>query len=302
MKQKKKILFAIESLTLAGSEKSLIALLSNLDSKKYDIDLQLFHYGKELEKFIPNHVNLLPALDYTLFAAQSWKDTFKEGLLNRKLSYLRAKLFYSLGLRMKKRNHSEIAKLYWNSVGNAFKTSKREYDVAIGFAQGFPTFYVADKIKARKKFCWINANMVLKGQHREFINNYYQKFDKVVCITSQTKQIIQSQLSSLKNLMILENIVDYRKIMKASNLKDVKFEKNKTNILTVGRLNKNSKGMDIALDAIMELKKKRNDFHWYFLGDGSFRTEMASFILNNGLQNIATLLKTDENPYFKAAD
>src|SRR5690606_29922239 len=103
---------------------------------------------------------------------------------------------------------------------------KKEYDAAIGFAQGFPTFYVMDKVIAQKKFCWINANMVLEGEHREYIKNYYQKFNNVVCITPQTKEIIQKQLPSLSNLIVLENIIDYQDILQASSAKDVRFDKN----------------------------------------------------------------------------
>ena len=71
-KYKKKLLFVNESLALAGGEKSLIALLSKLDPNKYEIDLQLFKYGKELDAFIPEHVNILPPLPYTQFVTKGW--------------------------------------------------------------------------------------------------------------------------------------------------------------------------------------------------------------------------------------
>ena len=151
MKQKKKVLFVIESLTLAGSEKSLIALLTNLDSNLYEIDLQLFRFGGELQKFIPSYINVLPELSYITYSSKSWRFNIKEALLNRKFSSLISKMQFSFGLRTRKRNHSEIAKLYWKSAENAFTTSKKNYDVAIAFAQGIPTFYVIDKIKAKKK-------------------------------------------------------------------------------------------------------------------------------------------------------
>ena len=48
---KKKVLFVIESLTCAGGEKSLTTLLNLFNYEKYDVELQLFSYGGELEKW-----------------------------------------------------------------------------------------------------------------------------------------------------------------------------------------------------------------------------------------------------------
>ena len=305
MNQRKKILFVIESLTLAGSEKSLIALLSNLDSKKYDIDLQLFHYGKELEKFIPDHVNLLPALDYTLFAAQSWKDTFKQGLLNKKLSYLKAKLFFSLGLRMKKRNHSEIAKLYWNSVGNAFQTSNREYDIAIAFAQGVPTFYVVDKVIAKKKITWVNANMQFTENNKEFQESYYSQFDVIVPISEGTKNHLLNIFPHLEDkYKVIPNIIDFNSISQLANAYSPPMNPKSFRILTVGRLDNGMKGMDITIKSVKILRDKGLDFQWYILGKGPFEQAMRNYISENKLSENVHLMGTTDNPYpyFKAAD
>lgn len=54
---KKKILFVIDSLICAGAEKSLITLLSLIDYSRYDVDLQLFKYGGEFEKYLNKNVN-----------------------------------------------------------------------------------------------------------------------------------------------------------------------------------------------------------------------------------------------------
>ena len=69
--RKRKILFVIESLGAAGAEKSLVTFLSVLDKTKYEIDLQLFSYGGEFERYLPSEVNLLSPLEYTQFANKS---------------------------------------------------------------------------------------------------------------------------------------------------------------------------------------------------------------------------------------
>ena len=64
---KKRILFVIESLFAAGAEKSMVTLMSLIDYEKYDVDLQMFRYGGELEQFVPHNVRVLPPLSYSAF-------------------------------------------------------------------------------------------------------------------------------------------------------------------------------------------------------------------------------------------
>lgn len=302
--KKIKILFVQESLRLAGSEKSMVTLLRNLDSNKYAIDVQLVSYGGELEKEVPDYIQFLPELD---FVEKAKKGFLKQLFGVRSVpdfKLLKARLIYSFKLRRVKGGHSKKAQLFWQSVGKEIKSNCEKYDVAISFAQGFPTFYVADKVEATKKIAWINANMVLSGGHKEFQENYYKQFDRVICITEKTKAVIHGQMSGLKNLLVLENIVDYQDILKAAQEKTVDFKKEGFNILTVGRLNNKSKGMDIAIHAALMLREKGMNFHWYFLGEGPFKTEIERFINENNLGDFVSLLGTDKNPYpyFKETD
>lgn len=301
MKNKIKILFVIESLTLAGSEKSLIALLSHLDSKLYEINLQLFRYGGELESFLPEFVKLLPPLAYNEFAGKS----LIQNLKSRKFRYLRAKLTYTISLRMKNRNVSDIAKLYWKSVQNAFIIQDREYDIAIAYAQGAPTYYVIDKIKARKKITWVNANVQFTKHNLLFEKGYYNQYDKIVPVSEINQQHITNIFPDLaEKLWLLPDMLDFSSIYKMADLYFPKFEKNKFCILTVSRLEKGMKGLDITMETCRILRDKGVDFHWYILGKGSFQTEIQNFIKSHRLENYLTLLGTSPNPYpyFKAAD
>lgn len=301
MKQKKDLLFVIESLTLAGSEKSLIALLSNLDSDLYNVDLQLFKYGEELEKFIPNFVNILSPLDYPLFVQKSIPDNIR----SKNFKFLLAKLKYSAGLRTRKRNHSEIAKLYWESVKDVFKIGKKKYDVAIAFAQGVPTFYVIDKVMAKKKITWVNANVQFTKYNKRFQENYYNQYDVIVAISEGTKKHLGSIFPHLANkYCVIPNIIDYETISKHANSYQSAMKTSVYNILTVGRLDDGMKGMDITIETCKLLKEKNIKFHWYIIGEGSFRNSMQEFIKKHQLHKQLSLIGSMDNPYpyFKAAD
>ena len=299
--EKKKILFVIESLTLAGSEKSLIALLNNLDPKLYEIDLQLFSYGGELEQFIPDFVTILPPLPYNEFVKKSLTT---KGILTS-ITFLLAKLGYSISLRFNKGNHSDKARMYWQIVNRVFSVQKKKYDIAIAYAQGIPTFYVMDKIMASKKVTWVNANMQFSKSNLKFQKKYYSQYDHIIPVSFLNKQHLEQIFPDfMEKLWLIPDMIDYKTILKMSEIERPSFNPQTFNILTVSRLETGMKGLDITIEVVKLLKDSGEDFHWYFLGQGSFKAEMELFIINNHLQNHVTLLGTASNPYpfFKAAD
>ena len=305
MSQKIKLLFVNESLALAGGERSLIALLSNLDRDIYDIDLQLFHYGGALDDFIPSYVNILQPIPYTNFASNSLIHNLKSILRKNHFKFLRSKIAYSLRLRFGKYNHPEKAQIYWETVGESIQISYKTYDVAIAYAQGVPTFYVMDKVKAKKKITWLNGKPNFSLKNKLFQRKYYERYDAIVPVSDITSNQLKEEFPDLKNkLHVLNDIVDYKSILKMAGFKSVDFKADVFNILTVARLNYKSKRYDITLKACKILTDKGIKFHWYALGEGEYRKEMERYIHENNLEQNFTLLGTTPNPYpyFKAAD
>lgn len=296
-----KLLFVNDSLALAGGERSLIALLSKLDSNLYDIDLQLFRYGEELDRFIPDYVNILPPLAYTEFSKLSWK----KSILTFNFKFLKARTNYSLKLRKGNFRNSEKAQLFWKSVGKVVAKSKKKYDVAIAYSQNSPTFYVMDKIQAKKKLAWVNVSVQYQDNNKSFQAEYYHKYDKIIPVSKDTGAHFRVEFPSLaEKLLTIEDMIDYGAILKMAELKKPSFSEDEFNILTVARLDKSQKGYDITLEACKLLKQRNLKFHWYAIGAGSYKNEMIQYIENNDLQNHFSFVGTTANPYpyFKAAD
>jgi|SRR5690554_89660 len=305
MDTKKRVLFVNESLTLAGGEKSLIALLSNLDPELYDIDLQLFQYGRELDVLIPEYVNVLPAIPYTQFANQSWAKNLLSIFSKTNFSYFKAKLGFSLAIRQGKFNTSEIAQRYWNHISSVIPNNKKKYDVVIAYAHNVPTFYVIEKTNARKKVAWVNVGLNFNGKNKDFQFDFYNFLDVIVPVSDVTSDHLKKLFPSLEpKFYTIYDMIDYQSISKMSKLHPVSFAEDKFNILTVARLNLSQKGYDITLKACKILKNKGVNFHWYAIGEGSYRQEMEVYILENNLEGHFTFLGTTPNPYpyFKAAD
>jgi glycosyltransferase involved in cell wall biosynthesis len=295
---KKSILFVIDSLDCAGAEKSLVTLLTLLDYSKYDVDLQLFGYGGALEKLLPKEVNLLEPMDYTQFAKLTLKESLIYSIRNRGLDLLLARFRYSLGIRKKNYRNSQIARIYWESVSKVISVNEKQYDIAISYAQGVPTFFVADKVKAKKKFAWVNVTYRLDEEDKTFQEKLYDEFNKIIAVSDSAKEIFIETFPHLSKKMGViydinnpELIIDMAKIDRG-----YKDDFNGIRILTIGRLNQ-QKGYDIAIDACKMLKDKGINFRWYALGKGPLEVELKEKINQYGLLSHFILLGVEPNPY-----
>lgn len=291
----RKILFVIDSLHCAGAEKSLVSLLNLINYKKYSVDLQLFNYGGEFEKFVPTEVQFLSPLDYF---SESKNGLLKNIFNLKKIHFILSRIKFSFLLRLKNYTHREQARIFWSVAQGCFKKSKNDYDIAIAYSQGVPTFYVADKVKARKKLAWVNTSYELVGKDNIFQKKYYEKFNNIVCVSDSSFKIFKNNFPVLNNrLKIIKDIVNPNIIQEMAEERiSVLKQKNIINILTIGRLEKN-KGYDIALEAAKILKEFGLDFKWYVLGVGPLKDEIQKKIAEYDLKDRFILLGITSNPY-----
>lgn len=298
---KKKILFVIDSLACAGAEKSLVTLLNLLDYEKYEVDLQLFNYGGELEELVPEQVHVLPSLQYM----EHVKVDLWNSIIRTPLTHSMARIQYSYNLRIKKSDNITKARLFWESASRVISENPVLYDSAIAYAQGVPTFYVAEKVNAIQKLAWVNVSYYLKGENKTFQENYYKKFDTVVTVSNTTKEIFtQNKLNIKGDLKVIFDINNPTMILKMAE-NGVGFQDNYKGfkILTIGRLAR-QKGYDIALEACAMLKKTGLSFRWYVLGKGPLEEEIKSKIIELNIEKEMILLgvKSNPYPYIKEAD
>lgn len=302
---KKSILFVIDSLDIAGAEKSLISLLSMLDYSTYTVDLQLFAYGHALEPFIPEEVHVLPPLKYTQFTQLNFRSALKEAVVNKQHDLLVSRLTYSATIRLKNYNNPQKAILYWKHVQNVIENNPKTYDIAISYAQGVPTYYVADKVRAKRKLAWVNVSYDPDDKVKQFQRKYYGKFDQIVTVSHSTKAVFTKHFPTLKEkVAVLYDITNPELIMQMAEL-DSGFtdDFNGIRILTVGRL-AHQKGYDLALEACEQLKKDGVHFKWYAIGKGPLEEEIKKRLKEKGLEQYFMLLgsKVNPYPYYKQAD
>ena len=301
---KKKLLFVIESLTLGGAEKSLVTLLNLLDYSKYDVDLLLFAQGGAFQQLLPSEVNLLPVPEYFAYNSIPWSSPVAKA---KKPGMLLAQLRYSAALRMGKHSHIEKAVLLWERSRNCFRCMEQEYDVAIAYAQGVPTFFVAEKVRAKKKAAWINVTYKPQGRYLDFIRPMYEKFDTVNAVSESVVEQMQETFGIPdEKVMVMKDILDVNFAGQMAQLPSdaaVQMNGSGVKILTVGRL-ANMKGYDLAIDAAKLLRDAGLDFTWYAVGDGPLRQQLEQQIASKGLEDRYILLGSRSNPYpyFAACD
>lgn len=291
---KQRILFVIDSLGVGGAEKSLVTLLNLLDYSRFEVDLQLFAYGGVFEQFLPKEVNILPPLDYTQFL----KAPMCKQILHP--SKMLARVRYSLAIRKSGLLHADKAVEYWESIGQTIARSERNYDIAIAYAQGVPTFYVIDKVDAPKKMAWVNVDYRLQGATKVFQHSYYEALNVIVPVSdSSYKTFSEDVYPEFKDKMhIIWDINDSGIITRMSLLPSEKpIDHSLPVIMTAGRLNKPQKGYDLALAAAKVLRNRDVNFRWYAVGEGPYRAEMEAYILENHLEDTFILLGATPNPY-----
>ncbi|OKL36562.1 glycosyltransferase [Domibacillus mangrovi] len=295
---KKNLLFAIDSLDVAGAEKSLVTLLSMMDYDKYTVDLMLFAHGSILEELVPKEVNILKPLKYTNFAKLSLKDSLKHSVKSKNFKMLSSRMKYSTEIRKKKYSNPQKARIFWKIVSKVVERNPKTYDVAISYAQGVPTFYVAEKVNAKKKLAWVNASYRLDEYEKTFHSQFYDQYNNIVAVSDSTKEILLETFPDYSDKMkVIYDINNPDFISKMADI-DKAFDDQFDGIrlLTIGRL-AHLKGYDIALEACKKLKESGIRFRWYVLGKGPLRTEIEQYIKENQLQEHFVLLGVHSNPY-----
>ncbi|WKB80787.1 glycosyltransferase [Cellulophaga lytica] len=290
MSYKKSILFIIESLHCGGAEKSLVTLLNNIDLIKYNVDLLILKKGGEFEKFVPKEIEV--------------------NTIKIKESNLLSKFFFKMKFFILRKTHKDVhnAQLFWKAYSNQFINQKKEYDLAIGYNQGFSTYYTIEKVQAKSKLSWLNTDYKKAGYVISEDINYYKKLNKVICVSEENEASFLSELKTINNkikTVVIKDITDKKVIQKLSleNISENISNSSFTSIITVGRLAK-AKGYELAIEACSILIKNGVNVKWFVIGEGPERINLEKLIVTYKLEEHFILLGFKENPYpyIKAAD
>ena len=295
----KKVLFIINTLRMGGAEKSLISLLHSMDPKRYDVTVLVFEEGGILEEELPQWVHLRYAgaltramiLEFRFYG----KDLLKSGRLLAYLSRIRVSLNSKFG----------IHQFSWDIIKKYIPDLPGSYDVGISYLEGYPAYYLRDKVQAKKKMAWIHTDMSRNVIHKEE-KLVYKSMDQIFTISETCRESFVKIIPEIKDrIIVFQNIVNTSEIISRANRPEIKIDwtPQKIHVVTVASLEE-VKGIDLAVKACAELIQKGFRIEWHVYGKGSQREYLLRLIRENELTDCFFLDGVVKNPYpyMKEAD
>ena len=216
--EKKKIFIFNYFMYIGGAESALLGLLNAIDYAKYDVDLFLAMHVGEFMTLIPKEVNLLPEDSrYAGYACPLRKVLFSKNFMIG-LARLKAKRKYRTYIKNKGVNESASSFQYVVKEMMPYLPEinpRHEYDLAISFIA--PHNIVAEKVRARKKICWIHTDYSVVDVNTEFELPVWSAYDYVISISPDVKKTFLQVFPSLSNKIVeMENILSPEFVRKRS--------------------------------------------------------------------------------------
>lgn len=299
----KEVLIVMPSMKMGGAEKSLISLLNRLTPETQKelgitVELMVVNINGELYGEIPSHIKQVDApADFRIFITQ-----FKELLSSRSWTVkgLLRKIQWQVEKKFCKNPEGlSVNELYWRKMSKYLENTRKEYDVAISYMDGPASYYVIDKVAAKKKIVWVHNQLEKLKVNKDFLYPFFAKADGIVTISDLcVESIVKEYPAFAKKVYSIPNLSDKAAIRaKAEAFFPEEFkEQHKPVILSIGRLFY-QKGFDIGIQAAKVLSDRDIDFAWFIMGTGELKNQLQQMIEENQLTDKVILLGVRENPY-----
>lgn len=303
---KKRIFISMHYLELGGAEAALIGMLQAMDYDRYDVDLFLHSHQGEMMRFVPKEVNLLPEIQEYAMIEKPMTEALRTGCFRVVLARLKAKWQFRRYLKCKVLQYSAAVFQY---VGNAVTPVLPsleylgEYDLAISFLN--PHNIVRDKVKAKKKICWIHTDYTRIDVNVELELPVWASFDHVISISPDVTRAFLQVFPSLKDKIVeMENILSTEFVRRRAEEFDASAELagDGVKILSVGRFCE-AKNYDNVPDICRRIREKGINLYWFLIGYGD-DSLIRQRIQEAGMEEYVIILGKRSNPYpyIKACD
>lgn len=303
---KKRIFISMHYLELGGAEAALIGMLQSMDYHRYDVDLFLHSHQGEMMQFIPKGVNLLPEIKEYAMIEKPMAMALKAGCFRVVLARLKAKWQFKRYLKQKSLSESTaIFQYVGNDVTPVLPSLEHlgEYDLAISFLN--PHNIVRDKVKAKKKICWIHTDYTRININMEQEMPVWASYDHVISISPDVTKTFLQVFPLLKGRIVeIENILSTEFIRKRAEEFDASPELagDGVKILSVGRFCE-AKNYDNVPDICRRIREQGINLYWFLIGYGD-DSLIRQRIYEAGMKDYVIILgkRTNPYPYIKACD
>ncbi len=302
---KKKILFVYPSMLIGGSTTSMLAFMNCLDPEKYSIDLQLYKNEGPLLNVLPEYVNLLP---------EAQKYTGATARINKLIKFIIKGYFLKAFFRKLKFGKIGLSQevLGYCKAKEFSKKNSNHYDYAIGYLEGWSDKYLAWGVNADRKYAWLHSTFANITGDPDIERPWMKLMDKIVFVADACRDAFNQAMPDMASkTLTIENITDSSLIRKRSEQVDFSDEAyarfvfyQGQKIVTVCRLDVNTKGLDRIVECAKRMKSENRKFLWYIIGDGEGKELLEQTIQQADVADVLVPVGKRMNPYpfIKASD
>ena len=296
----KRILIFSHALELGGAERALIGLLHALDYSKVAVDLFLMRHRGEMMDDLPPQVNLLPELPQYACLAVPLKTVIKMrqpgvalGRMIGKLAAARRdrRLGYTAGSSVGLEYSHKYTRRFMPPVGD------QAYDLAVSFLT--PHYFVAEKVRAKKKIAWIHTDYSRIRVDRESELRMWERYDHIASISDTVSACFCQTVAELREKLVkIENILPAAVIRRSALDEcpaDMPFD-GSIRILSIGRYCE-AKNFDNVPDICRRIRETGLDVKWYIIGFGGTEELIRQRIAEAGMEEHVILLGKRSDPY-----
>lgn len=302
----KKALFVINTMGRAGAEKCLLSMFEYMKDEGYEISLFSVINMGELFLNVPPHVKILnenPSTESVVdkkaqrkLMKTILKDGFHKGYFFGYFGYFFKMLKHQLKIKK-----FDFKKLFWKLLSDHAPVFHEEYDLAVAYIQGAATYYVMDRVNAKKKVAFLHNEYEESGYCPALDYPYYEKVDWIYCVSQsivdhfvETFPVCKGKTEVFYNILNQEEIK--KKALETGDKPLFDRQENELILLTAARLSY-VKAYDLAVPALAKVLEQGYSVKWYVLGDGVERENIEKLIEKYHLQDKFILLGVTDNPY-----
>lgn len=299
-----KILISVHCIKEIGGISTAITNLLKEIHDKYDVSLCVPSNYISPRYEIPSNIKIVPGSDVLRDATVSVRYLNGQGVLQR----IRRIIIRAIKRILPRYKLVNFALDHIKIDG--------EYDVAIAFAdEGFDKKYkvggedfriILNNVRANRKIAWIHNDPKKLGWTPELCEQELSRFDAIVNVSQECKDIFDEIMPSYKNKSwLVYNMYDIDRIKRLSIIEHSLYKRNKINFVTVARINFNQKKMNRIVETCDRLVKEGyQGFVWNIVGEGPDRVTLQQQIEEKKLNDYIVIYGHQSNPYpyIKQAD
>lgn len=292
---KQRLLFVMNNLHCGGAEKALVSLLQTIDYSRFEVDLLLFRQEGLFLKQLPEQVKLLPEPDSYRYFDMSFSKALLVSFLKFRWDIVWNRIRFTI--QYKREKHSAIREQkVWRFIGKTLPQLNKSYDLAVGFLEKSPTYYIIEKVEAHYKLGFVHNDYEKLGMDPKLDFSYFQRLDAIATISEVCLMSLKRLFPTLiQRFLIIQNISSPSVIYQLAEASIPSMGVG-LKLLTIGRLDP-QKGYDLLVEAAYHLKQQQTAFTWSILGEGGLKTTLLEQIKAYDLQDNIVFLGIQENPY-----